>query len=861
MTFNSNRKAALAVTAGLVGALTLGGAAVVPQAAFAEEGAGTMSVQPTVQAKLENGRNGVAVEPKLVNGDKVVELAAGSSAYVNVSSVVDGDVNDYDFVYTVRNSSVSYVAPSILGGGSGVNQTNVSNYFDVSRADNAATIQARTKAGMRYKLDVYAKSDTTHAQSLYTVYFEYVAPEKVYTLTNSVDGSTTFTYDGKKVPVQVTDQDGNPVSVTFYDADGDKTSEGVGDAPVWAGKYTAKTGDGAVLPFTVDKLDLAKAEYGNVFFGNAGNSYGLTEAPTSADDFLGKVALSSGKQLKDIAQVSESDGWNKDDGVYTVTIVPSDSPEAAASVTGTGKVTYYVADKNLTLSSVFYGQVEAGLAGTVTVNGSEGQSFDASKLKVTGTDGKAYSGDALSIKYEKQNGANWDVVSASALKSKGSYRLTVTVKPVKSATDGDLHYNDTTVFVNVTGASLDADQTLTYTKDGKVVAGTVKTVYDGSDVLKTIAYEVKDSDGKVYKAGEDYTVTVKQTKKADGISGVNKTVDSIVDAGTYEITATGKTFEFTAGIEKLTVVVKPVKVTDLAKAELTYNGFDLEIPAAKYAVLDTDDNATGDYAELPAGVYSVAEVRFDKDADGKTVNKVVKAPNAAGTYTVRIGLTDKAGDNYVLADRDFTVTVEEYTPFEDVAPEAWYAKPVNDAAKQKYINGYGGTRLFMPNADITRAEAVAVLFNMAGGYQMDDDNFVKNEAGYDTGFSDVEGSEWYAKALAWAKACGVANGFGDGTFQPNAKLTREQFAGFLSNYAKAKGEYKAPSAGALDKVSDKGTVSSWATASVSWAVENGVMGNGGFVAGQSDVTRAEVAAMAVNYQPVKVSKPVLKPIA
>ncbi|MDN0070026.1 S-layer homology domain-containing protein [Collinsella ihumii] len=50
-------------------------------------------------------------------------------------------------------------------------------------------------------------------------------------------------------------------------------------------------------------------------------------------------------------------------------------------------------------------------------------------------------------------------------------------------------------------------------------------------------------------------------------------------------------------------------------------------------------------------------------------------------------------------------------------------------------------------------------------------------------------------------------------------------------------------------MSDADTVSDWAEENVAWAVENGVLGNGGYVAGHSNITRAEVAAMAVNYQP------------
>ena len=87
----------------------------------------------------------------------------------------------------------------------------------------------------------------------------------------------------------------------------------------------------------------------------------------------------------------------------------------------------------------------------------------------------------------------------------------------------------------------------------------------------------------------------------------------------------------------------------------------------------------------------------------------------------------------------------------------------------------------------------------------------------------------------------------DGQFRPTDDITREEFAAMLANYAKSTGDYVAPSEDALDGVSDSDTVSAWATEVVSWTVENGVMGNGGRVAGQDNILRAEVAAMAVNY--------------
>ena len=825
MTAYKNRKAALAVTAGLVGALTLGGAAVAVPAAYADSAAGAelTSVKPGVTVKANNGY-GSPVELKDGN---TVTFPAGSSQYLNITDV-EGAA-DYKVKY-LEFKSGSYAPIDPVGDKTELTDADAAEWFDQDRGTVTA---GRTDNGKKYAVEVTANGATA------TYYFAYAEQAETYTVYNADDDSTTFTYDGSAVNVEIKNSKGQVVAnnnnIIFYDADGKLASGETGDAPVWAGTYTAKMNNGESVSFTIDKLDLSKASVSLPDYSLEDNA---SDIPANPSDFIAKSGLPAASVK--VTKVTNPDKGSVFSralvGAYTVKFGGNGSAEANASVTGTGSYTYYVLDNKIP------GNAQYGTTGApYVINTSDGQSFDPSKVKFI-AGGKTYSGDQIEVTYKLGS----KKVEASELTKNGTYTVNVRLKPF---TQNDQFVGGTGSFtVSVRAAGINADEGVTFKYDGKIVADTLDAsgdvkkaglvvTYDGSDFLKSVSTEVADSDGKVYEAGKDYKVVV--TK--DG-----KEVDKIVDAGEYKVTVEPVTVLDIAGNWTLTVQVDQAQIGSLKDFTNTatvldavaYTGSAIEAPQAQY--LDGDS-----YKALDPALYEVSNVR---DSSGKAVKEI----KDAGTYTVRVNLTDAAAGNYKLADRDFTVQVSKFdTFFQDVAAPEWYAKPVAQAKVNGYVNGISGTQLFAPKADITRADAVCILFNMAGGDSLDGDwEFSYTDGfGYKTGFSDVDGKAYYAKALAWAKASGVANGYGDGTFKPAAQISREEFAALLCNYAKMSGRYTAPSSDALSGVSDAGTVSAWAKDVVNWAVSEKVMGNGGFVAGQARITRAEVAAMGVNFQP------------
>ena len=388
--------------------------------------------------------------------------------------------------------------------------------------------------------------------------------------------------------------------------------------------------------------------------------------------------------------------------------------------------------------------------------------------------------------------------------------------------------------------------------------------------------------GKTLKEGTDYTLsytgnaavgtaTLTVTGKGDykgSRSAQFKIVDEVRDLANAVISGIEEKYEYEGkAIEpKPTVTVDGKALTEGTDYTLAYKNNNA-IGTATITI-----TAKGDYKGTKTLTFEIVdEVRDLKDAviTGLQESYVYEGSPIEPKPTVTLGgKTLKEGTDYTLSYSDndavgtatiiitsagdyqgiCTVTfkiVEKQVEIEftDVAPEAWYHDPVYAAAANGYMNGYAGTTLFGPENNITRGQVACVLYNMANG-----ELGAQSYSGYS--FPDVNQSEYYADAIAWAKASGVVNGYGDGTFRPEAYVSAEEFAAMLANYAQLSGRYSTVDTDAiLAQFGDGGQVSDWARNVVAWAVSEHVIGNGGFLDPTGAVARGRVAAMAVNFQP------------
>ena len=173
--------------------------------------------------------------------------------------------------------------------------------------------------------------------------------------------------------------------------------------------------------------------------------------------------------------------------------------------------------------------------------------------------------------------------------------------------------------------------------------------------------------------------------------------------------------------------------------------------------------------------------------------------------------------------------------YTDVSEKEWYFDAVQYASQNGLMNGVGNGK-FDPEGSMTRAMLVTVLWRYEG-----------EPAEGENTFTDVPNGTWYTDAVAWAAEKGIVGGVGNGNFDPNGSITREQMATILFRYAQNKG-IETSKRGELSGFADSGNVSSWAKDAVQWTVAEGIInGSDGKLLPQGNATRAQVSAILMRF--------------
>lgn len=704
---------------------------------------------------------------------------------------------------------------------------------------------------------------------------------------NSADLSDTaddsFTYTGKKLSVAFADNGG-----TKLDEGEDYTikilkegTDNVASAPsvdvlehgnyvgymTGMGQYAGET---AEVHFTVDKFnfvdstvevdDVIASETAPkhptiVYTGSKGSADYAELDPSLVDLKFGNVENSNSQLFDKIGRY-----W-----------FDASVDSANSNIISNGVKTIKV-DKVASYASFLYDG--ASLKDSYLVSEADNEVFDLDKLSAS--DGKnAVAGLQVTAVNAKGN-----VLHGGQL-GLGTWTVTVKVDPSQN----DYKFGGSKTFtVKVVLATVDADANVFVYYNDKAVTSVEKT-YDGDPIKKS---------NFTVKAFKDDNTNVSDDVEFDLFDSNGKKVDGkgIVDAGTYTLKITSDKLELT-GTTEITITVNKVDLSKLYVMQ-EKKWFDEE-SGAPYVPLASDGKSLGfdkilgynTGVEVSDGTDGVSDDEgideIGRDVAGKDFTSQVKAERydvkkgkwvkvsypdiftVAGEY--RFTLTGTADDakNYKFANADNTTVVtslcvdEKDLVFRDVLPGEWYFDAVADAKGLGYVAGVSGSKYYQPTAAIKRCDVIVILARMAGVDNalngMTEDQFSKEYSTY-LDYNDVDESSYYARALAWATKVDIAHG-SNGAFRPNDTITREEFAALLSNYAMLNGKDVSVDADkVLAEFPDGSSVSDWAANAVAWAADADIMGNGGKLNPGSDITRAEVAAMAVNYQPEKITKPV-----
>ncbi len=178
------------------------------------------------------------------------------------------------------------------------------------------------------------------------------------------------------------------------------------------------------------------------------------------------------------------------------------------------------------------------------------------------------------------------------------------------------------------------------------------------------------------------------------------------------------------------------------------------------------------------------------------------------------------------------------TTFSDVKNHA-NQTAIEALASRGIINGMGqGT--FMPNKTMTRAEFAAIVTRALG------------LAAKDTKvFSDVPSSKWYAGYIGTANSSGIVNGVGNGKFNPEGTITRQEAAAMVARAAKLCGLDTAMDAAAtrdmLAQFGDYRSVASWAKEPMAFCYSANILDQSELnIEPTKAILRCEIAQMLYN---------------
>ncbi len=187
------------------------------------------------------------------------------------------------------------------------------------------------------------------------------------------------------------------------------------------------------------------------------------------------------------------------------------------------------------------------------------------------------------------------------------------------------------------------------------------------------------------------------------------------------------------------------------------------------------------------------------------------------------------------ADKLITLKSTNVADFSDTAGH-WAQADIARLHRLGILNGVGNNK-YDPNATLTRAQFAQMINNLL---QLSPD-------GTKADYSDIRSSAWYNNAIQAVATVGVSNGYTDGTYKPNRKISREEMAHILLNtmrYVDPDDSFGTDTNQVLNKFKDQSKVGNWARSDLASAITEKLFKGraNGELDPKASTTRAEAAA-------------------
>ena len=397
--------------------------------------------------------------------------------------------------------------------------------------------------------------------------------------------------------------------------------------------------------------------------------------------------------------------------------------------------------------------------------------------------------------------------------------------------------------------------------DQPVIAGFSITGTVDKNGHATISISKNDVDAAIKKAladakaqgktangiGMSINLSLPDTAKSLGIVLPRTVLKSLIDAGTKQFEIGGvivslnfdkKALDelYSQSTGDITITIRPAqKLSETAKKVIgTRPVYDVTVSYVK-------DGKTVNITSLGSGSvtlslpYTPGKNETAGYLYGVYVDGSGKASRISGSaYDANSGRLILGSNHFSVYGVGYSTPTEKYT---DIAGH-WAKESIDYAVGRGLFSGTTDTK-FSPDTAMNRGMLVTVLGRLAGA----DVSRYKTSS-----FTDVAADKYYLPYVEWAYQKGIVSGTGNGRFEPERAVIREEIALILQNYAKATG-YTLPVTREGAAYADASSIGSAYTDAVKAMQQAGIVmgGNGNKFNPKSSATRAEVSAMLHRY--------------